>query len=727
MATRVYRVEGLDCADCASAIQVDLEKLPEVEQAKLDFTRGTLSVTGEVSPEVVSTHLQRLGFDLADEAEEPLEDGLTFRGFWNTLRHRQDLHRTLPGMVLLGLSLLLAGQGISNGLRIGIQLALLVAAGFPMMRNGVQSLALEHKITINMLMTLAVIGAVLINETQEALIMLVLFNISEALEDYTNDHARAVLTAFADLAPHQALKLTANGEQTVPIEELHIGDTILVKAGESFPMDGVVLEGTSEVNQAPVTGESRLISKNVGDAVLSGTINGQGVLKVRVTARAEDTTIQRIINLVTEAQSVKAKQEKFIDRFASIYTPLVVLAAVLVAVIPTVFLGQPLWNTVSSYGWLHRALSLLMIGCPCALVISTPITMISGLTRAAREGVVFKGGVYLENLSQAKLIAFDKTGTLTLGRPVIATVKAVDCQGTPDCEPCNDLVALASSLERYSNHPLGQAVMEEAEERGVTNRYAPAEDVAARSGQGQVGYVNGKLATIGSRSLFEAEHHVPSNLLNETIAAESNGQTTMLVCDGDRVRGFMGAQDTLRPEAPEVIRALKERGFYTAMLTGDNAEVAEKIATQLGLDEVHAGLLPEQKWKLLGELRSKIGPACMLGDGSNDSPALASADVGIGMGGAGNAHVLETADVVLMNDDLRKLPFAVDLSRYTNRLIRQNVIISLGVKFSVAILALLGLTPLWVAVLADIGITLVVTLNGLRALRFTEPELVENA
>jgi Cd2+/Zn2+-exporting ATPase len=724
MQTQVYHVKGLDCADCASVIKVDLEKMPEVKEVKLNFTQGTLHVSGEVTSDVISSHLHRLGFELAEAPQEPPETGLSFRGFWETLRNSQELRMTLPGLMLLALSLLLEGQGLANSLRIGIQLVLLVAAGFPMMRRGMQSLVLERKITINMLMSLALIGAVLIDETQEALIMLVLFNISEAMEEYTNDHARAVLAAFADLAPHQALKLTQQGEEMGPIEPLQIGDVILVKAGERFPMDGVILEGSSEVNQAPVTGESRLILKIKGDAVISGTVNGQGVLKVRVTARAEDTTIQRIINLVTEAQSVKAKQEKFIDRFASVYTPIVVLVAVLVATVPPLFFSQPLMNTATSYGWLHRALSLLMIGCPCALVISTPITIISGLTRAAREGVIFKGGVYLENLSQAKLIAFDKTGTLTLGRPVIATVKAVDCQGTPDCEPCNDLVALASSLERYSNHPLGQAVTEEAQKRRVLDRYAPAEAATARSGQGQVGYVNGKLATVGSRTLFEAEHKVPSQLLKETITAEANGQTTMLVCDGERVRGFMGAQDTLRPEAQEVIRALKERGFYTVMLTGDNPEVAERVSEELGLDEVHAGLLPEEKWKLLAELREKIGTACMIGDGSNDSPALASADVGIGMGGAGNAHVLETADVVLMNDNLSKLPFAVDLSRYTNKLIRQNIIISLGVKFSVALFALLGLTPLWMAVLADIGITLVVTLNGLRALHFAELELV---
>jgi len=403
-----------------------------------------------------------------------------------------------------------------------------------------------------------------------------------------------------------------------------------------------------------------------------------------------------------------------------VYTPIVVAVAVLTALVPTLFFGQPLWNSAAGYGWLHRALSLLMIGCPCALVVSTPVTIISGLTRAARAGVIFKGGVYLETLGQSKLAAFDKTGTLTLGKPVIRTVKAVDCEGGDQCEPCTDLLALASSLEYFSNHPLGQAVMSAANERSLQTRYGPAEKLESLNGRGQQGYVNGKLATVGSLPLFDAEHEVPAALRQETLEAESLGQSTMLVCDGERVRGFLGAQDGVRPEAQAVIAALKQRGLHTIMLTGDNADTAAQVSHSLGLDESRASLLPEEKWKLLGELKQQYGQVLMVGDGSNDSPALASADIGIGMGGAGNAQVLETADVVLMQDDLSQLPFAFDLSRYVNRLIRQNIAISLGVKVSVAVLALLGLTPLWVAVLADIGITLMVTLNGMRALRFKQ-------
>jgi len=717
MKSIVIPLRGLDCYDCARVIETSLKQMPGVRNARLDFSRAELTVEGEADPELVRERIRQLGFTPLD-AHAPVSTGLSFAGFWETLSTDETLRATLPGLLLLFGSLFLPRLGVSGAWRVVLQLAALLLAGFPIFLSGLRSLFLDRRLTINFLLTLAVIGAVLINETPEAFIILILFHLSEAMEAYTNDHARAVLTEFADLAPKSAVRLNPSGEEEVPIEALAVGDVLVVRAGERFPMDGVIVDGNSEINQAPITGESRLIPKQAGDPVISGTINGQGVLKVRVSALAQDTTVQRIVNLVLDAREEKARQEKFIDRFAAVYTPIVVAVAVLTALVPTLFFGQPLWNSAAGYGWLHRALSLLMIGCPCALVVSTPVTIISGLTRAARAGVIFKGGVYLETLGQSKLAAFDKTGTLTLGKPIIRTVKAVDCEGTEQCEPCADLLALASSLEYYSTHPLGQAVMSAANERDLQTRYGPAEKLESLNGKGQQGYVNGKLATVGSLPLFEAEHKVPPALRQETLAAESQGQTTMLVCGGERVRGFLSAQDGVRPEAEAVIAALKKRGLHTVMLTGDNAETAAQVAGLLGLNETRAGLLPDEKYKLLGELKRKYGQVLMVGDGSNDSPALASADIGIGMGGAGNAQVLETADVVLMQDDLSQLPFAFDLSRYVNRLVRQNIAISLGVKLTVAVLALLGLTPLWVAVLGDIGITLVVTLNGMRAMRF---------
>lgn len=643
---------------------------------------------------------------------------LDFKGFWRYFVRMPDLKIIVPGWILLLGTILLGRLDINPTLLLILQFCVLPVAGWMIFRNGAISLFKEHDLNMNVLMSIASIGAVAIGEAHEALIMVILFTLSEALEGYTNDHARAILTEFADLAPHEALLVAGDGEKLVPIETLQVGDRILVRAGERFPMDGLVAKGNSEVNQAPITGESRLVPKGVGDEVLSGSVNGQGVLEVQVTRLAADNTIQRIIALVTDAQENKAKQEKFIDRFARVYTPIVMAISVLVAVIPTLVFKQNFWNTPETYGWFHRALSVLMVGCPCALIISTPITMVSGLTRAARAGVIFKGGVFLESLSDSKVMAFDKTGTLTLGKPTVTKVEATYCTGNDHCEPCNDLVAIASSLEAHSTHPLGAAVLQEAVARGVHNRYPAAEGLQVLEGRGQQGVLNGKLATVGSLPLFLAEHETPEKIVEEVEEAEERGQTTMLICDGERVVGYLAVQDEPRPETREVIAELKAEGIRTLMLTGDNSGVADNIAEKVGIDNVFAGLLPAEKLNKLIELKNEFGQVVMVGDGINDSPALAQADIGVAMGGAGNAQVLETADVVLMNDDLSRLPFAVRLSRRVNRLIRQNVVISLAVKVTVAVAAMAGLTPLWVAIFADIGISLIVTLNGLRALRF---------
>ena len=653
-------------------------------------------------------------------SDQPAEKAsvLDFRGFWRYFSRMPDLKIIVPGWILLFVTFFLPRLGLSETVIRILQFLILPIAGWMVFRNGAISLFKEHNLNMNVLMSVASIGAVAIGEAHEALIMVILFTLSEALEGYTNDHARAILTEFADLAPHEALLSTADGDRLVPIEDLRIDDRILVRAGERFPMDGVVIRGASEVNQAPITGESRLVPKTIGDEVLSGTINGQGVLEVRVSHLAADTTIQRIIAMVTEAQENKAKQEKFIDRFARVYTPIVIVVSILVAIIPTLIFKQNFWNTSESYGWFHRALSVLMVGCPCVLIISTPITMVSGLTRAARAGVIFKGGIFLESLSDSKVMAFDKTGTLTLGKPSVTRVQATDCTGEEVCEPCNNLVAVASSLEAHSTHPLGTAVTQEALARGVLNRYPAAEGLQVLEGRGQQGMLNGKLATVGSLPLFLSEHETPEQIIEASQAAELQGQTTMLICDGDRVIGYLAVQDEPRPGTKEVLAELKADGIHTLMLTGDNAGVAERVAKEVGIDQVFANLLPADKLSKLNALKQEYGQVVMVGDGINDSPALAQADIGVAMGGAGNAQVLETADVVLMNDDLGRLPFAVRLSRQVNRLIRQNVIISLGVKILVAIAAMAGLTPLWVAVFADIGISLIVTLNGLRALRF---------
>ncbi len=649
---------------------------------------------------------------------------LDFKGFWHYFWRMPELKLVIPGIALLAITFFLPRFGLGDTWVTIIQLLLLPVAGWFVLSHGFKSLFIERRLNMDVLMSFALIGAVLIGEGVEALVLLVLFTLSEAIEGYTSASARKVLTEFADLAPKHALRVANGEEHEIGVEELNIGDHIIVRAGERLPMDGIIVNGQSELNQAPITGESAWVPKNIGDEVLSGTVNGSGLLEVEVTRLVADTTMQRIIRLVTEAQATKAKQEKFIDKFASIYTPIVMLVAILVALIPTVFFKQPLWNTPESYGWIHRGLSLLMIGCPCALVISTPITIISGLTRAARSGVIFKGGVYLEGLSNVKAVAFDKTGTLTRGEPKVERVKAVDCLDENEpCEPCDHLLALASSLEERSSHPLSNAILERAEERGVRGQIPPAEELKVLGGRGQEGIVNGKKATIGSVPLFLAEHHTPEDLIEETRRAEEEGRTTVLVCDGEAVRGYLTLRDQARPEAIEVLKTLQAFGVHTVMLTGDNAGAARHIANSLGIHEVNSSLLPHEKLDALEILQKKFGMVAMVGDGINDGPALARADIGVAMGGAASGQILETADVVLMNNDLKRLPFALRLSRFTNKLIRQNIIISLGVKFTVAALAIMGLTPLWVAVLADIGISLLVTVNGLRATGFEKEEI----
>ncbi len=649
---------------------------------------------------------------------------LDFKGFWHHFWSMPELKVVIPGIVLLSLTFLLSRFGLSNTWVIVIQILLLPVAGWFVLSHGFKSLFLKRKLNMDVLMSLALIGAVLIGEGVEALTLLILFTLSEAIEGYTSASARKVLTEFADLAPKQALRITNGEEILVSVEDLKIGDHIIVRAGERLPMDGIIVNGQSELNQAAITGESTWVPKQMGDEVLSGTINGSGLLEVEVSRLVEDTTMQRIIRLVIEAQSTKARQEKFIDKFANVYTPIVMLVAILVVFIPTVIFKQPLWNTADSYGWIHRGLSLLMIGCPCALVISTPITIISALTRAARSGVIFKGGVYLEGLSKVKAVAFDKTGTLTRGEPKVELVKAVDCHETNEpCEPCDNLLALASSLEERGSHPLSNAILEHAEERHVRGQILPAKDLKVLSGRGQEGIVNGKKATIGSLPLFLAEHNTPQEIVEKTRLAEAQGQTTVLVCDGDGVRGYLALRDQARPEAIEVLKTLQSFGVHTVMLTGDNAGAANHIASTLGINEVNSSLLPQDKLEALSVLQEKFGMVAMVGDGINDGPALARADIGVAMGGAASGQILETADVVLMNNDLKQLPFALRLSRFTNKLIRQNIVISLGVKFSIAILAIMGLTPLWVAVLADIGVSLLVTLNGLRATQFEKASL----
>jgi len=730
MPQQTYTILGMDCADCALKIEKGVSKLEGIESVQVDFTAGLLHVEGQAGAEQIRQRVEALGYSISEKAIQGAVDQPEPNknpGFWQYLLSRRETRLSIAGGAILAISILAGLAGAPAAAVNAAQLAALALAGYPVARGALANLWINRDISIDLLMTIAAAGAVIIGEMTEAATLIFLFTISEALEGYTADRARRILSGMSALAPAQALRLKDGREEIVPVEGLAVGDEILVYAGERIPMDGRVSSGSSSVDQAPITGESIPVEKGPGDPVFAGTINGGGALTVEVTRLAQDNTIQRIIQMIEQAQNLRAPTQRFIDRFAGIYTPLMILTAVLVAAVPPILFGQPFLNNQYGTGWLYRALALLVIACPCALVISAPVTIVGAITAAARNGVLFKGGIYLEALTGIRVFAFDKTGTLTRGQPVVTGFRSVHCLDqnqhggdgqNGSCASCGDVLAIASALERRSMHPLARSVVAAAEEAGLDRLYQPAGDVTALPGRGLQGQVNGKLATIGSHRLFDSLHPHHPALCSRVEEAEGRGQTTMLVCDGDHVLGFITAADTIRPESLTAIASLKGLGKTTVMLTGDNASAARAIAGELGIDQVRSGLLPDDKVEAVRELGRKYGQVAMVGDGINDAPALASASLGIAVGGAGSAQAMETADIVLMSGDLRQLPYAVRLSGFARRLIRQNVVISLATKLAFVLLAMGGLTTLWLAVLADVGVSLAVTLNGLRANRF---------
>lgn len=720
MAEQRYRIEGMDCADCALKIEKGIRQLEGVERVELNFSTALLTIDGQVSKQAVQKRVEQLGYrlleDTAQAAVTSKMEGF-LPGLFRYLLTSRETRLALLGGGLIGVSFLLAAVGWQGWPLTLLQLTALVLAGYPVARSAVMNLWINRDFNMNFLMTVAAVGAVVIGEYPEAASLIFLFAIAEALEGYSAERARRSIRHLTELAPQIALRLSERGEERIPVENLRIGDRVIIPAGERIPTDGVIRSGHGAVNQAPITGESLPVEKSPGDEVFAGSINGSTVLEVEVTRLAADNTLNRIIRLVEEAQASKAPAQRFVDQFARYYTPAMLVLAVLVAVIPPLLFGQPLLNLPDgTRGWLYRGLALLVIGCPCALVISTPVTVVSAIAAGAQKGVLFKGGAFLEALSRVRAVAFDKTGTLTRGAPVVTTYRSVDCADGGDCDKCQDVLALACALERRSQHPLAQAVIQAAVERGLENRYPPAERVSALNGIGLQGKINGKTATIGSHRLFEVEHPHSDELCRWVESAESLGQTTMLVCDGERVRGYLAVSDSLRPESEQVIARLKHMGVEPIMLTGDNPAAAQSVAGKVGLQQFHAGLLPEDKTRLIQELRTNYPAVAMVGDGINDTPALAAATVGIAMGGAASAQAMETADVVLMSEGLNRLPFAMRLARLARRIIRQNIAFSLITKAIFILLALAGWTTMWMAVLADMGVSLLVTFNGMRPL-----------
>lgn len=744
-----FRIQGMDCASCAQSVEKGVARLDGVEQCRLNFTTELLQVAGNASAEEIMARVESMGYKAidpnSDETNQPAAETvrLNFRQFlwqrWNTRLALIGAVLILPGLLF---NELLPVLGWESPLLNGTSIAAMLVAGYPIAQSAWRTVRINREISINLLMTIAAVGAVIIGAYTEAGLVMVLFAVGEALEGYTASRARNSIRTLMQVAPQEAavLRLCMDcaehwgqggytggpcpfcglEEQRVPVVSLQVGETIVVKPGERIPMDGRILSGHSAINQAPITGESKPVEKGLGDTVYAGSINGESVLEIEITHLAADNTISRIIKMVEEAQAQKAPAQRIVDRFAKVYTPLVMALAALIAIVPPLVFDQPFWNPdANMQGWLYRALALLVVACPCALVISTPVSVISAISNAARNGVLVKGGAFLEMLSGVKAVAMDKTGTLTRGQPTIVAMQSVNCLVSPvePCAPCTDLLAWANTVEQHSEHPLAQAVAAASARHGVQSRYPAATETKAMTGHGVTGRVNGATVTIGNHRYFDdAVQHLPQQCA-AIDAAEANGYTTMMVSVDGIYQGYISTSDQVRPTSRTAVSNLHKLGVKTVMLTGDNTATATQIGAEVGVSDVRANLLPADKVTAVQQLQAESGNVVMVGDGINDAPALAAATVGVAMGAAGTAQAMETADIALMKDDLSRLPFVIRLSRSMMNTIRFNIGLSIGIKLLFLLIVVLGFGSMWLAVLADMGTSLLVTLNGTRLLK----------
>ncbi len=697
-------VDGMDCADCALVIEHSLGRLNGVVCASVNYAAGRVWIeydTAAVRRRTVVRRIENLGYRVIEAGEET---------WWE-----RNWQLILVGLAGLFLFIGWTGEtffGMPPSAAIAFYALAYVFAGYDVFRHAVPALFKLHFDT-DVLMILAAIGAAILGEWAEGAFLLFLFGLGHAGEHYAMDRARHAIRALADLAPKTARVRRDGHDIEVPVTDLYLGDLVLVRNGERVPADGWVLRGRSAVDQSPITGESVPVDKVPGDEVFAGTVNSEGSLEIEVTKRAQDTTLSRVVQMVVEAQGQKSPTQRFTERFTRIFVPAVLILDVLVIVVPPL-VGWASWS--ESF---FRGMVLLVAASPCALVIGTPASILTGIAQAARNGVLIKGGVHLENLGALDAMAFDKTGTVTRGQPEVTDVIVADGSSLS----ADDLLTLAAAVESRSSHPLAQAVVQAARARELT--LPEVGDVEAISGFGVRSAFKGRPVLIGNLRLFEGEDiPVPDPVRATVESLERGGKTTMVVYgpapDGEvRLLGIIAVADTPRQTAQVALNELKQMGVRrTVMLTGDNERVAAAIAHRIGLADFRANLLPEQKVEAIKALTAQYGQVAMVGDGVNDAPALAQATVGIAMGGAGSDVALETADVALMADDLSRLPFSVGLSRATRRTILQNLAISLGVIILLIVTSVTGVFGLSTAVIFHEGSTLVVVANALRLLRY---------
>ena len=696
--TRRYRLTGLSCTSCSAKFEKNVQELEGVSEAKFNYGAAKLTVTGQAS----IAELEQAGaFDnIKVKPEQEIDTEATHQkpAFWR--ENRSQLIAAV--LIILAFVSQLTMMGEPRFLTASLFIAAIIIGGYALFIEGIKDL-IKFDFSMATLMTIAIIGAALIGDFAEGAIVVILFAISETLERYAADRARQSISSLVKVAPKVATIRRNDLEQTIAVQDIQINDVMLIKPGQKIAMDGIVIKGESTVNQASITGEALPVDKQLSDEVFAGTLNEAGYLEVQVTKRAADTTLAKIIQLVEAAQGERAPAQAFVDKFAKIYTPFIILLATLIVILPPLFFGGD-WQR-----WFYQGLSVLVVGCPCSLVISTPVSIVSAIGNAARHGVLVKGGIYLEEMGKLQAIAFDKTGTLTEGKPTVTDFVVLD-----DQFEATDLLQKISALEIYSQHPLASAIVALSQKRGIDATPISIENFKSLTGRGVQGDIYGITYLIGSPTLFVSDSKI------DTIKQDFHRKSKTVIYFGtsDQVLAVIGLQDAVRQTSRQTIQALQTLGVKeTVMLTGDNQATADQIGREVGVSAVKANLMPADKLKEIQALQATFGRVAMIGDGVNDAPALAMANVGIAMGVAGTDTALETADITLMGDDLARLPFIVRLSRSTLRTIKQNITFSLALKVIALLLVIPGWLTLWIAILADMGATILVTLNGIRLMR----------
>ena len=614
-----------------------------------------------------------------------------------SLWDRKNLLIIISSSILLPIGLYIdffTGQGLAAEI---LFLAVIAIAGHNLIINGIKSL-LKGNFSMNLLMTIAVLGSFAVGSGAEGAVIIFLFYIAEFLESYAGKRARKSIETLLELAPETAT-IKRNGKNVnLHVNDVKIDDIIVIRPGDKIPLDGTIINGISSINQAAITGESLPVTKTKGDDVFAATINEEGYLEVRVTKKSTETVLSKIIELVKESQKKKSDTETFIEKFAKYYTPAIVIVAVAVALVPPLVFGQSL-NT-----WVYRALVLLVISCPCAFLLSTPVAMVSGITSGTRNGVLIKGSKYVEEMKNIDTMVFDKTGTLTEGKLEVTDILAFNDYSE------NEILQIAGSLESKSKHPLAEAVVQHVEELNMD--FKKVKNFESITGNGIKGLIEEKMFYIGKKSLFKNNLELPQDQINKL---HNEGKTAIILGNDENILGVIGLMDKIRLHSRDTIEGLKERNIKTVMLTGDNEGTAKAVSSKIGIEEYYAGLLPEDKVSIIDKLLNKGEYVAMVGDGVNDAPALARANVGIAMGAVGSDVAIETADIALMHDDILKVNYLIDLSRKTMSVVKQNVYSAIFIQLFLAVFAVFGFVSLWIAVtFGDVGLTLAVIINALR-------------